>query len=223
MRTLICTPVRFSSRLTYLKCDELRPSCSQCRRGGRICPGYQRRLKFVIEHPSNKTRHDRPSLATEGVCDHYNGESAGTEHNNIKDCEPAEFLTRPKRVATSPPIARLSSHAVTQRQLVSSFVSDFFPIVSSTTRLSYLGSWLWLLLDRCGQHFATDVASHALALAYFAKRSSDQSILIAACQHYSLALRALVLAISDPKLRLDSGTLCAAMLLVHFEVCSFRK
>jgi hypothetical protein len=32
------------------QCDEARPSCYQCRRGGRKCPGYARGLKFVNEN-----------------------------------------------------------------------------------------------------------------------------------------------------------------------------
>ncbi|KAG7426164.1 Beauvericin cluster-specific repressor BEA4 [Fusarium oxysporum f. sp. raphani] len=34
-----------------VKCDEERPSCAQCRRGGRACPGYVREMKFVDEGP----------------------------------------------------------------------------------------------------------------------------------------------------------------------------
>ncbi|KAH8728279.1 hypothetical protein GQ44DRAFT_702087 [Phaeosphaeriaceae sp. PMI808] len=36
-------------RKRRIKCDETRPSCSQCRRGGRSCPGYERAMKFVNE------------------------------------------------------------------------------------------------------------------------------------------------------------------------------
>src|SRR5262245_4234222 len=57
-----------------MQCDEVRPSCSQCRRGGRKCPGYERLMKFVDEGAKLRTRIGRhacqsptPKLASASI------------------------------------------------------------------------------------------------------------------------------------------------------------
>lgn len=63
-----------------------------------------------------------------------------------------------------------------------------------------------------------DLAAESLALAYFAKKTGSKKLLVRASETYAHALSDLSSALQDRRQRLASQTLCATLLLVHFEV-----
>ncbi|CAH0003694.1 unnamed protein product [Clonostachys byssicola] len=46
-------------RVRHIKCDEARPSCGQCRRGGHECSGYWSPLLWISQTPTGRPRADR--------------------------------------------------------------------------------------------------------------------------------------------------------------------
>ncbi|VTT76815.1 unnamed protein product [Fusarium fujikuroi] len=187
-----------------IKCDEERPSCAQCRRGGRTCPGYVREMKFVDEGP--KVRRSR-RVATSTP---HKASKGDTRHNGD--------LRRHQREAN--PGARFSqpgSFKAERDQILSSFVSAMFPLNSSAAQISFLGSWLWHLPPRLGSSAVLDHAALSVAWAYFAKLYGDPIALRNAEISYSCAVRSLALALDDAKEQLSSDVLCATVLLGHFE------
>jgi hypothetical protein len=209
------------------KCDEARPSCSPCRRGGRACPGYARERKFVDEGPRLRQRPTRnanlriPSRSSVKNSDSTPSGSIATvtlapngkcDVDNPSVCEwhpGGQCDTRWHHICTS----RLD-----RDQLVSSFVSTMFPLGVASVQSSLLGSWLWHVPPRLGCSAALDHAALSLALAYFAHGSSDRALLPNAESSYTLALKCLAMAISNTSTRFDSDVLCATLLLGCYEV-----
>ncbi|EXA34694.1 hypothetical protein FOVG_14111 [Fusarium oxysporum f. sp. pisi HDV247] len=192
-----------------VKCDEERPSCAQCRRGGRACPGYVREMKFVDEGP--KVRCSRRKAHTSGTISILrNGSKANGWHNG----DPIQYLRKGR------PDGRLdqpSTFKAERDQILSSFVSAMFPLGSSTAQISFLGSWLWHLPPRLGSSAVLDHAALSVAWAYFAKVYGDSLALRNAELFYLCAVRSLASALDDAKEQLSSNVLCATVLLGHFE------
>ncbi|KAI5463876.1 hypothetical protein BGZ63DRAFT_201376 [Mariannaea sp. PMI_226] len=204
-----------------VKCDEARPSCSQCRRGGRVCPGYIRGMKFVDEGPKLQRSHRAPS------CSKSRPSQGTTIRTSIPATKGSDLLGSGTAAIHSTKdlsrqdirLYRLSSWKPERDQLLSSFVSAMFPLGVASAQASFLGSWLWHVPPRLGKYAVLDLAALSLASAYFARTSGDERILQRAEVAYTLALRSLSKAISDTSMRFSSEVLCAALLLGHYEVC----
>ncbi|KAF5703948.1 C6 zinc finger domain-containing protein [Fusarium mundagurra] len=191
-----------------VKCDEERPSCAQCRRGGRTCPGYVREMKFVDEGP--KVRRSRRKGHASAITSTLEKAPKGEVRYNgdllhLRDTSPTARLGQP------------SSFKAERDQILSSFVSAMFPLGSSTAQISFLGSWLWHLPPRLGNSVVLDHAALSVAWAYFAKLYGDPVALRNAEFSYLCAVRSLALALDDAKEQLSSNVLCATVLLGHFE------
>ena len=167
------------------QCDEARPSCYKCRRGGRICPGYENRMKFVDEGPRlRKSLKNTPEEET-GV------------------------VTFPVALNSSP---------MERTQVVASFIEELFPLGRESVQASFIGNWLHHIPHALHRNAAVDQAAETLALAYFAKTSSCNSTLMRSYRTYELSLRSLSKSLQCPDSRLSSETLCATLLLLHYEV-----
>ncbi|ORY00298.1 hypothetical protein BCR34DRAFT_114221 [Clohesyomyces aquaticus] len=181
-------------RTRSIKCDEARPSCSQCRRGGRKCPGYRIRSKFVDESAKfqaeacRKTSRDVPSGSNVGSLNMLSLTGFRSEFRSLE-----------------------------REGIVATFVQDLFPIGRLTVQHSFIGSWLWHIPQILHKNRPIDLAAESLALAYFAKKASSNEMLIRSRNTYANALRSLSNAVLDHRSRFTSETLCAALLLVHFE------
>ncbi|KAF5681398.1 C6 zinc finger domain-containing protein [Fusarium denticulatum] len=187
-----------------VKCDEERPSCAQCRRGGRTCPGYVREMKFVDEGP--KVRRSRRKAHVPATTLTPEKAHKGYSRHNRGLVQSHDFrLSQP------------SSLKAERDQILSSFVSAMFPLGSSTVQISFLGSWLWHLPPRLGSSVVLDHAALSVAWAYFAKLYGDPIALRNAEISYLCAVRSLATALDDVKEQLSSSVLCATILLGHFE------
>ncbi|PVH93735.1 hypothetical protein DM02DRAFT_695211 [Periconia macrospinosa] len=169
-------------RKRSVKCDELRPSCSQCRRGGRKCPGYERRLKFVDERPNLQKR------------------------------------SQPQHIQLSTPQVIQTIYTRQHRtQIITTFIQDLFPIDQGRQQHSFIGGWLWLVPSVLQQKDTLDLAAESIALGYFGKKSNSKQMLMQSYSVYSRALRCLSRALQHKDQKFASETLCAALLLVHYE------
>jgi hypothetical protein len=113
---------------------------------------------------------------------------------------------------------RVSLRQFEQQGIVASFIQDLFPLGRSTVQLSFIGSWLWHVPEALRKSRALDLAAESLALAYFAKEAGSTETLIRSHLLYTDALRSLSESLQDHRSRLASETLCATLLLVHYEV-----
>lgn len=113
---------------------------------------------------------------------------------------------------------RMSLRSLEQEGIVTSFVQDLFPLGGLTVQHSFIGSWLWNVPAFLNRSLAMDVAAEAVALAYFARKIGSTEMLMQSRSVYANALKHLSIALKDSSLRLASGTLCATLLLIHYEV-----
>ncbi|OCK75439.1 hypothetical protein K432DRAFT_308489 [Lepidopterella palustris CBS 459.81] len=204
-------------RTRSIKCDEAQPSCYQCRRGGRKCPGYRRDLKFVDE-----------SAKLQDKVDGKRDESSTPKSSATSVRGPTRELDNQisRRSSAKPDVRspavpklgiRMSSRYLEQEGIVASFIQDIFPLGRSTVQLSFIGSWLWHVPEVLQKNHAMDFAAEALALVYFAKKANSMDTLVRSHWAYANALRDLSRALQDHSSRFASETLCATLLLVHYE------
>jgi hypothetical protein len=112
----------------------------------------------------------------------------------------------------------VSPQSVQRLQLVSRFVEDLFPLGRNTVQHSFIGTWLWNIPQRAQWSDAMELAAECLALAYFAKVSRSKMPTMRSREVYALALDGLSKDLESPVSRLSSETLCATLLLIHYEV-----
>ncbi|KAK8115551.1 hypothetical protein PG984_012053 [Apiospora sp. TS-2023a] len=198
-----------------IKCDEARPSCSQCRRGLRKCPGYVRgvKLKFMDEGPKLRRSLARASGRTRAA--ELNPPDPRGDPDGQSSGAPV-CMQNPAGPGNDAPL-ELKSLSLERQQLVFSFISAMFPLGVASVQRSFLGSWLWHIPARLNGSRALDYAALSVALAYFARTSSAAQVLHNAQLAYTLALRYLAAAIADGAERAGSDVLCATMLLGHYE------
>ncbi|KUJ18075.1 uncharacterized protein LY89DRAFT_36969 [Mollisia scopiformis] len=176
-------------RSRSVKCDETRPSCLQCTKGGRECPGYSRETKFVDEALRLRWKVSQPSSG-----------------------KPTCIKTRG---TLKPP--SFKSGSLELAQTVSCCISELFPLHHMTLQLSILGSWLWYVPKRLGNNMVLDSAARALSLAHFARLSMQEAATINSLESYSQALTSLSKALNRPDTRYSSEIVAATMLLGLFE------
>ncbi|KAK3391169.1 hypothetical protein B0H63DRAFT_132854 [Podospora didyma] len=210
-----------------VKCDEARPSCSQCRRGQRACPGYAREMKFVDEGPRlQRLARSAAAAAAPGATSarHSARASSGAPAHVVAMIHIGEHgLERRSGTALQTPagraphLERFNAPKEHCGQAVAVFISNMFPLGTASVQSTFLGSWLWHVPPRLGRHAFLDGAALSLALAYFARLSRDQLVLCRAELSYSAALKSLAKVVADPSGRLSSEVLCAVLLLGYFE------
>jgi len=146
------------------QCDEARPSCSQCRRGGRKCPGYQSRLKFVDESAkfqgkagcmasplSTKAAPELSAVSLKGkVLTHQRsflvGSNTAAPEARKVNSEISQDSAKSSNVGSLNVLMmnglRLDLRSHEQEGIVGSFVQDLFPLGQLTIQHSFIGSWL---------------------------------------------------------------------------------
>ncbi|KAH8895384.1 hypothetical protein GQ53DRAFT_855809 [Thozetella sp. PMI_491] len=196
-----------------IKCDEARPSCSQCRRGGRFCPGFIRPAKFVDEGP--KLRHRSAQASNPCFLD----SSSSRSSSSSSKCETNLRPRYPQNQFTTT-LHQPRPWKLERGQILASFVTAMFPLGVATEQKSFLGSWLWHIPPRLGCSEVLDEAALSLALAYISRMHEDQLGLRNAELVYTRALKRLAAAIADTRLRFDSTVLCATLLLGNYETLS---
>ncbi|KAF5988647.1 hypothetical protein FBULB1_1380 [Fusarium bulbicola] len=145
-----------------VKCDEERPSCTQCRRGGRTCPGYVREMKFVEEGPQiRRSRGKTHAAATKLTSEKA---SNGVDRHN-------RHMVHHRETSPDVRLGQSSSFKAERDQILSSFIPAMFPLGSSTAQISFLGSWLWHIPPRLGSSVVLD---HAAFLALALDDAKDQ-------------------------------------------------
>ncbi|KAJ3498452.1 hypothetical protein NLG97_g1119 [Lecanicillium saksenae] len=202
-----------------IKCDEQRPSCSQCRRGGRACPGYERVMAFIDE--GVKLRERNPTQRRSGsrrrpsprVKDEQSPESQ-FDLAHRRPCISSQAST-PEKELRAP--LNVPSPRAEQGQIVASFVSAMFPLGIASLQMSLLGTWLWHIPPRLGRNAALDHASLAVAMAYFGRTTRNDAVVAGAERAYAMALQTLSVMLGTKDMQFEPEVLCATMLLGQYE------
>jgi hypothetical protein len=204
-----------------IKCDEARPECTQCRRYGRPCPGYNRSLKFQDEGPALKRRHQQSSAQRSPQ-----GNASQNDALSASGAVPANalVLARKRGAATSidesvsPSLVR-KTFGARQPQLFMDFIKTAFPTLYFHNRFRS-GSDLAFpeyIMANFGTRPYQDSAVSCLSTVYLAHLTKDPSLARTSRHLYAKALREVIRAL-DTDDAVSDDMVSTIMMLSVFEM-----
>ncbi|OAP55666.1 hypothetical protein AYL99_09818 [Fonsecaea erecta] len=187
-------------------CDQATPSCSQCLRVGVACAGYRDLTTIVIRDESTEVARKAQLKQAK--------EPPLLLHRDPGPSSSACQAESMPGVAVAGPLLLYKSSIVQQPST---------PIREHATcfaHQSYLDPWLWPPTLDLGNadHAAASASVTALGLALLANTKSSPTLMMAAREEYTEALRSTNRALEDPFLSRSDLTLMAVMFLGMFEV-----
>jgi hypothetical protein len=191
-------------------------------RAGWVCPGYDKRWKFVDEN-KHLVRRQR-----------NNGASSSTESSEPSDTESRRIIARNLSKKGE---RRLELYEAERRGDTVCHIGIFWPLSSKTDRyatlfvsildndkaqallpLKAVGSFLPLIPCRLGRNRALDAVIASLCSVYVDHLTGKTPGSSATLQKYVASLNALQQCIKDPVLRSQSETICASIIVQMCEV-----
>ncbi|TGO37641.1 hypothetical protein BHYA_0092g00240 [Botrytis hyacinthi] len=196
------------------KCGEQRPSCAECIRSGWDCPGYPPRWKFVNERPRLKKLYSRRKYVFESNFtspDLMRPEGAslgsiksGSDLFLLEDFEVVS-LEIPRFHGNNPLAVKL------MYCLGCKVKGDLLP-------LWLIGSFFQYIPGRLGYNIALDDAITCICSLYCDGSSNEYTKSKAIYRSYIQALSSLQKCLVEERLRFQSETLCASLLLQMCEL-----
>lgn len=201
-------------RTRRIKCDETKPTCKQCAKSRRECPGYKDEFDLVFRNETEATER-RARKANDKALALKTGKSLSRkspERNSPVRSATSSMPSSPAAPPTQSIDERTAHH----------FVSNYVLIPPQGTQRGYFEFVIPLIKARNpSPHFK--LAFEACALAYFSNRMKDTEHLEkAAILKYVKALAATGRAIQDPFESRQDGTIAAVLLLSLFENITSR-
>ncbi|KAH7343068.1 hypothetical protein BKA65DRAFT_505459 [Rhexocercosporidium sp. MPI-PUGE-AT-0058] len=196
-------------RKRSVKCDEVRPGCSQCRRGGRKCSGYDLPMTFISQHPEL----DKPKKASNIGQNRPSKQQPASNAASLALIMPQQHPIDRLKIQRS-----IYCPALNRVQLVNSFVNNLFPPRYLVPQLSFFADWLRLIPKYMAKSRLLDYAAQCLALGFFGRETANTASEQNGRGAYSIALGYLSRAVEDVEVGLSTETLCATMLLSFYEI-----
>ncbi|RAL16853.1 Zn(II)2Cys6 transcription factor [Aspergillus homomorphus CBS 101889] len=228
-------------RSRKIRCDQARPTCSQCAKGNRVCPGYRDELSLMFRDESQQVVRKartgatarRAKPASKSGPTGRSGTPAGRTRSN-------STTNSPSAASGASDIVDFNENAQLQRELITRRSLDLQPsyqpsrneaICFFLRQNAWIGS-VWMRSDSATefildmrtspsqQAMMASMASTGMAMLSRARRSVP--LRIASEKEYGHALQLLTSAVTDEKEARDNSTLAAVLLLAIFEVVSSR-
>ncbi|KAL2858021.1 hypothetical protein BJY01DRAFT_72598 [Aspergillus pseudoustus] len=213
-------------RSRRIKCDKVKPECSQCRRYGQPCPGYRRSFRFQDEGPGLERRHlssasrasKHPATSSESPV----ADAAQTVRNN------ALAMMR-KHASMGEDYANTGSpaHILLEKEHIQCFI-DFIRTAFSTMyhhnrfRTTDGPDFPSFVIDHIGFYGFLDAAVACLSSVYLAYLSQDSDLLKTSRQMYAQTLNEIALALQTSEAMSDElladAMLCTMMILSVYEM-----
>ncbi|KAI1814142.1 hypothetical protein GGS20DRAFT_598426 [Poronia punctata] len=192
-------------RTRRIKCDEARPTCNQCTKSRRQCPGYKDEFDLVFRNETKATER-RAQKFTRKI-----------PMQKIVPQDPDGWavvvLPSPSSVATMSIEERATCH----------FLSHFVLLPHMGNTVGHM-DFLPPLLKQTDPENHMHHAFKACALAFMNNRgAAGNNLWQSALNEYSLALAGTNTALRDPKTQLADTTLAAVLLLGMFESISAKQ
>ncbi|PHH81230.1 hypothetical protein CDD83_3636 [Cordyceps sp. RAO-2017] len=200
-------------RTRRIKCDETKPTCNQCSKSRRICPGYKDEFDLVFRNETQATERrarkaNKKALATK--CGHR-VDSASSSASSLSP--PSSTDTCTIQAAPQVPL---------EEQAVCHFISNFVLVPHQGSVRGFMEFLIPLLKgDRVPHHFK--YAFDACALASLNNRvGTGNDFEKEALGKYTKALSATFSALRDPDIAKNDATLASVLLLGLFENITAR-
>ncbi|KAF7862537.1 hypothetical protein EAF04_007410 [Stromatinia cepivora] len=169
------------------KCDQIQPSCSRCIRLSIPCIGSgMKRYKFVSDNSTSASKPVRSRSTT-------TNQKPRSNHRSITDKQ----------------IARIPSNKITA--VTGAFIS-VLEVKDTRYDMGVYGNFLTEIPRRLGTSAALDASVNAIATSYVSIYSGEKSV--ETLESYGKGLKALRVALNDPKEASSANTMCAFYLMM---------
>ncbi|KAI8670789.1 Zn(2)-C6 fungal-type domain-containing protein [Fusarium keratoplasticum] len=194
-------------RARRIKCDETKPTCNQCAKSRRQCPGYKDEFDLVFRNETQATER-RARKANKKAMAQKQGKATSS-----RDAPKTSTTTKPNPDQSIITTLQLP----VDQQATCHFLSNFVLLPSHDSTRGWMEFVVPLLkAEKPAPHFK--LAFDACAVASLGNRVGPGSNFESeALGHYTKALAATFTALKDPEARKEDSTLAAVLLLGLFE------
>ncbi|KAL3464976.1 hypothetical protein BJX64DRAFT_74557 [Aspergillus heterothallicus] len=209
-----------------IRCDKVKPECSQCRRYGQPCPGYRRTFRFQDEGPGLERRHQSSASHT-------------SRHSATSSESPAADAAQTVRNTALAMVRRYASmgedyantgspaHILLEKAHIQCFI-DFIRTAFATMyhhnrfRTADGPDFPSFVIDNIGAYGFLDAAVACLSSVYLAYLSQDPDLLKTSRQMYAQTLNEVAQALQTSDAMSDEvladAMLCTMMILSVYEM-----
>ncbi|KAL7919849.1 hypothetical protein ACQKWADRAFT_300226 [Trichoderma austrokoningii] len=213
-------------RRDKLKCSEAHPICERCLRAGRECV-YPSQFQFIDTNTQFTTpeNRERPAFQTPGA-DKFRARLSLIYEEGGADGMTYKFQLLRYRSSTPPSPSKDSNllipktPSLLRAEKLASALAASFRAPLDGYRLHHLGRYMTEIPCRLGHNPALDIAVECLLQSHTQLLETNQN-----CQtdpqpssEYMKAIQSLQNVIADPVLGTSAETVCATMLMAHYEM-----
>jgi hypothetical protein len=208
-------------RTRRIKCDETKPTCKQCAKSQRVCPGYKDEFDLVFRNETQATERrakkaNRKAMALKAEKDLAAERDANAPASSSSPSAEVILASQSESVVASLQLP-------VEQQASCHFVSNFVLIPRQGTSRGYM-EFLPQLLGAESDYKHFTYAFNACSLASFNNRvGSGADFASEALGQYTKALASTHEALKDPVLALKDSTLASVLLLGLFENMTARQ
>ncbi|UNI17361.1 hypothetical protein JDV02_003707 [Purpureocillium takamizusanense] len=201
-------------RTRRIKCDETKPTCNQCAKSRRICPGYKDEFDLVFRNETQATER-RARKANKKALEQKYGKDGESSESSASSSSPAS--------STDTWIIPASPQVPLEDQAACHFVSNYVLVPPQGSVRGYMEFLIPLMkLGNVPPHFR--YAFDACALASLNNRvGTGNDFEKEALGKYTKALSATFAAIQNPEVARQDTTLASVLLLGLFENITARQ
>ncbi|KAI0198625.1 hypothetical protein F4808DRAFT_451875 [Astrocystis sublimbata] len=206
-------------RTRRIKCDETRPTCNQCTKSRRQCPGYKDDFDLVFRNETKATerrakRANKKAWAQRG--ERHDAHPDNASSSSSRPSTSATTVTGIWAVATSPTVP-------VEDQASCLFISNFVLMPRDGSSVGHL-DFVLPLLNQAGPDSHIQHAFNACSMTFLNNRKATGGrYWDAALSEYSIALARTNVALRDRETQLSDATLAAVLLLGMFENISAKQ
>ena len=204
-----------------MQCDETKPTCLQCQKSRRQCPGYKDDFDLVFRNETQATeRRARRSINSKRI--KLKLEQRSQTRNNADSALVSGSAVQRELVSASSRYIPSTPNTPIEHQAAHYFLSNFVLNPRTETSRGFLTFVIPLIKNEPPDtQLSTSFA--AVALAAFGNRPSSRALLPIAGGYYSKALKRINAALKDPITAKSDQTITSVLLLGLFEVCIIQN
>ncbi|KAF2475644.1 uncharacterized protein BDR25DRAFT_339697 [Lindgomyces ingoldianus] len=191
-------------RKSKVKCDEAKPGCERCRRGGRMCPGYRDDSDMLFRNMTMTTVAVRTTDA---------GASQQSATTAVASSSTPVASTRTGIIQ---PVMLPLLRTDWDQQSIAFYFFNFcsIPLRDRTLYLEFLPE----MAAKAPREGCLLDALSATAMVYMANISNLEHLRFESRKRYGMALKSLARALGEEREKRSVGTLTAGVLLQNYEV-----
>ncbi|KAH9890876.1 hypothetical protein F4778DRAFT_796376 [Xylariomycetidae sp. FL2044] len=210
-------------RTRRIKCDETKPTCNQCAKSRRQCPGYKDEFDLVFRNETKATERRAQKANKKAMAQAQKAPRQGSLSPDGSPCETVspvwpESIKSPLEQAVIPALK-----LPVEQQAGCHFVSNFILLPKEGTTHGFL-DFIPQLLKHDGEKNHLQHAFNACSIAFLNNRANTGNTLSEKALHeYTKALNGTNIALRDSEAQKADSTLAAVLLLGLFESITAKQ